>query len=185
MTSKAIEVEVVYFIMKNEIFFAVLFTVLIVRAKEFSKRNRFLAGVVYLIGTFFHELAHYIAILITTLSVPKGFTVFPKTVTENGVKYITLGEVRIDEKKLNFFNAAIIGFAPLILLYLAYLVSIYFFDIYGEYFKIGIFAHIFYIFLISTLIVNSIPSDADIKMAFSKGSVYFYSFLIFSYFFLV
>lgn len=176
------EAEVVEFIEKNEILFSVFIAILIVKAKEFSKRNTFLAGLVYFVGTFFHELSHYIAALITTLSFPKGLSLLPKSSIENGQKGITLGEVRIENRKITFFNAFLIGLAPLSLLYLAYLVSLYFFSFYGDYFEVGLLAHLLYLFLISTLIVNSIPSRADLKIAFSKGSAYFYLILaIFAY----
>ncbi len=159
---------------EQQMFFTVFLTILILKIKDISRVNSLTAGIIYLIGTFFHELAHYIVALLTTLSFPKGFTLFPKIIKENGIKRVILGQVLVDNKRINIFNAALIGLAPLSLLYLAYINSIYFFAWYGEYFEVGIFAHILYLFLIVTLVVNSMPSTADIRFSLKKGSLFFY-----------
>ena len=166
--------EVFDFIKNNQILFTVFITILILKMKEISKVNIYLSGIVYFLGTFFHELAHYIMALITTFKLPGQISIFPKSEVVNGRKTITLGYVEVRNSSLNILNAFLIGMAPLSLLYLAYLVSKYFFIYYGLWFEIGIFAYILQSFLMATLIINSVPSRADLILARTKGSLYFY-----------
>ncbi|MCT7563138.1 hypothetical protein [Aliarcobacter butzleri] len=166
--------SILEFVKTNNILFTVFITILIVKLKDVSKSNVYLAGIVYFTGTFFHELAHYIAALITTLRFPEKVSLFPKSEVINGKKHINLGYVRVKDSHINIFNAFIIGMAPLSLLYLAYLVPKYFFVYYISYFQIGITAYILQSFLIATLIINSVPSRADFILARTKGSLYFY-----------
>ena len=142
--------------------------------KEISKANMYLSGIVYFLGTFFHELAHYIMALITTFKLPGQISIFPKSEVVNGRKTITLGYVEVRNSSLNILNAFLIGMAPLSLLYLAYIVSKYFFIYYGIWFEVGIIAYILQSFLMATLIINSVPSRADLILARTKGSLYFY-----------
>ena len=170
--------EVFDFIKNNQILFTVFITILILKMKEISKVNIYLSGIVYFSGTFFHEMAHYIMALITTFRLPGRVSLFPKYEVVNGRKIITLGYVEVRNSSLNILNAFLIGMAPLSLLYLAYLVSKYFFIYYGLWFEIGIFAYILQSFLVATLIINSVPSRADFILASSRGSLYFYITLI-------
>lgn len=169
---------VLNFIKTNQVLFTVFITILILKMKEISKANVYLSGIIYLLGTFFHELAHYIMALITTFKLPGQISIFPKSEVVNGRKTITLGYVEVRNSSLNILNAFLIGMAPLSLLYLAYLVSKYFFIYYGLWFEIGIFAYILQSFLVATLIINSVPSRADFILASSRGSLYFYITLI-------
>ena len=82
--------------------------------------------------------------------------------------------VEVRNSSLNILNAFLIGMAPLSLLYLAYIVSKYFFIYYGIWFEVGIIAYILQSFLMATLIINSVPSRADLILARTKGSLYFY-----------
>lgn len=162
------------FIKNNQILFTVFITILILKMKEISKVNIYLSGIVYFLGTFFHELAHYIIALITTLRLPGRISLFPKYEVVNGRKVIALGYVEVRNSSLNILNAFPIGMAPLLLLYLAYIVSKYFFIYYGIWFEVGIIAYILQSFLMATLIINSVPSRADLILAKTKGSLYFY-----------
>ena len=166
--------EVFDFIKNNQILFTVFITILILKMKEISKANIYLSGIVYFSGTFFHEMAHYIMALITTFRLPGRVSLFPKYEVVNGRKIITLGYVEVRNSSLNILNAFPIGMAPLSLLYLAYLVSISFFDYYSIWFEVGIIAYILQSFLMATLIINSVPSRADLILARTKGSLYFY-----------
>ena len=112
--------EVFDFIKNNQILFTVFITILILKMKEISKVNIYLSGIVYFLGTFFHELAHYIMALITTFKLPGQISIFPKSEVVNGRKTITLGYVEVRNSSLNILNAFLIGMAPLSLLYLAY-----------------------------------------------------------------
>ena len=165
---------VLNFIKTNQVLFTVFITILILKMKEISKANVYLSGIIYLLGTFFHELAHYIMALITTFKLPGQISIFPKSEVVNGRKTITLGYVEVRNSSLNILNAFLIGMAPLSLLYLAYIVSKYFFIYYGIWFEVGIIAYILQSFLMATLIINSVPSRADLILARTKGSLYFY-----------
>ncbi len=166
--------EVFDFIKNNQILFTVFITILILKMKEISKANIYLSGIVYFLGTFFHEMAHYIMALITTFRLPGRISLFPKYEIVNGRRVIALGYVEVRNSSLNILNAFPIGMAPLSLLYLAYLVSISFFDYYSIWFSVGITAYILQSFLMATLIINSVPSRADLILARTKGSLYFY-----------
>ena len=166
--------EVFDFIKNNQILFTVFITILILKMKEISKVNIYLSGIVYFLGTFFHELAHYIIALITTFRLPGRISLFPKYEIVNGRRVIALGYVEVKNSSLNILNAFPIGMAPLLLLYLAYIVSKYFFIYYGIWFEVGIIAYILQSFLMATLIINSVPSRADLILAKTKGSLYFY-----------
>lgn len=172
-------------IIKNQILFAVFFTILIVKIKQISKKNIYLATTVYFIGTFFHELAHYIMALITTFRIPSGFSLFPKIKKENGQSRIILGYVLVEKERVNIFNAFLIGMAPLSLLFLAYLVSKYYFQLCSIWWEISVLNYLAYLFLLTTLIVNSVPSRMDFVMAKTKGSFYLYLLLILAYFFYI
>ena len=166
--------EVFDFIKNNQILFTVFITILILKMKEISKANIYLSGIVYFSGTFFHEMAHYIMALITTFRLPGRISLFPKYEIVNGRRVIALGYVEVRNSSLNILNAFPIGMAPLLLLYLAYIVSKYFFIYYGIWFEVGIIAYILQSFLMATLIINSVPSRADLILARTKGSLYFY-----------
>lgn len=166
--------EVFDFIKNNQILFTVFITILILKMKEISKVNIYLSGIVYFLGTFFHEMAHYIMALITTFRLPGRISLFPKYEIVNGRRVIALGYVEVKNSSLNILNAFPIGMAPLLLLYLAYIVSKYFFIYYGIWFEVGIIAYILQSFLMATLIINSVPSRADLILARTKGSLYFY-----------
>ena len=101
--------EVFDFIKKNQILFTVFITILILKMKEISKANMYLSGIVYFLGTFFHELAHYIMALITTFKLPGQISIFPKSEVVNGRKTITLGYVEVRNSSLNILNAFLIG----------------------------------------------------------------------------
>ena len=162
------------FIKNNQILFTFFITILILKMKEISKVNIYLSGIVYFLGTFFHELAHYIIALITTFRLPGRISLFPKYEIVNGRRVIALGYVEVKNSSLNILNAFPTGMAPLLLLYLAYIVSKYFFIYYGIWFEVGIIAYILQSFLMATLIINSVPSRADLILARTKGSLYFY-----------
>ena len=162
------------FIKNNQILFTVFITILILKMKEISKANIYLSGIVYFLGTFFHELAHYIIAIITTFRLPGRISLFPKYEIVNGRRVIALGYVEVKNSSLNILNAFPTGMAPLLLLYLAYIVSKYFFIYYGIWFEVGIIAYILQSFLMATLIINSVPSRADLILAKTKGSLYFY-----------
>lgn len=162
--------SLLFFIKENLIFFYIIATIVIVYIKEASKTNIRTASIVYIVGTFFHELAHYVVAWITTLSMPNKMSIIPTEERNGTKKWYTLGYVSISNSKLNTLNAFPIAFAPLTLLYLSYIMYENFFTYYTNYFEITSLSMILYVFLIVTLVVNSIPSRADIEMSKTKGS---------------
>lgn len=179
------EKEILNFIINNNVIFIVVSTILIIKIKAMATKNILFASLIHIIGTLLHELSHYIVALVTTLKIPSNFSILPKSRIENGIKTIELGYVVVNKKNLNIFNSFLIGMSPLSLLFAAYYVSKNFFTFYEKYFSVGVIAYILYVFLIVTLVVNSVPSKADFEMARYKGSIYLYllisSFLIYLY----
>lgn len=162
----------------NQTLFYILCTVFIMKIKEYSRQSVNKAAITYIIGTFLHELAHYLVAYILTLKKPTTLSIFPEEVKNRENKWYILGYVNIDDKKLNTFNRFPIGFAPLLLLIICYYVSKDFLFIYSQYFQITFVSMIFYIFLVVTIFVNSIPSNADLKLSLKQGSFLFWLILI-------
>ena len=104
---------IVDLLLENQLFFSIFFSVLIIKAKYFSYKNIYIAGFVHIVGTFFHELSHYLVAIITTLKFPGGFSIFPK---REGGK-IVFGYVEIEKNRLNIVNSFLIGMSPLSLLF--------------------------------------------------------------------
>lgn len=166
---------------KNKIFGFLLTTILIMKCKQLSLKNIYMASFVYLIGTFFHELTHFLFSWLFTLKKPSGFSIWP--IKENG--YFIFGSVKTKKEYLNFFNAFPIAFAPLCLFFMSLFVFDNFFIFYTDFFEINSFSIVLYLFLVTTLLVNSIPSRADIRMSFYKGSFYYWTLFIFGIYVLV
>jgi len=163
---------IVDLLLENQLFFSIFFSVLIMKAKYFSYKNIYIAGFMHIVGTFFHELSHYLIATITTLNFPRGFSIFPK---REGGK-IVFGYVEIEKNRLNIVNSFLIGMSPLSLLFLAYYFSKYFSEIcimFG--FTDELFCFLVYIFITATLVANSIPSKADFVMSLHKGSFFLYA----------
>ena len=85
--------------------------IIIERLKRKSYSNLYSAWLVCLIGTFFHELMHYIVSKITN-GKPKGFSIWPTKKPEGYV----LGYVSNDN--LRWYNKFLISMAPLLLFYI-------------------------------------------------------------------
>lgn len=170
----------------NQTLFYILCTIFIMKIKEYSRQSVNKAAITYIIGTFLHELAHYIVGYILTFKKPTTISIFPEEIKNGNKKWYILGYVDIDENKLNTFNRFPIGFAPLLLIIICYFVSKDFLFIYSHYFQITFVSMVFYIFLVVTIFVNSIPSSADFKLSIKQGSLFFWLtltiFLILIYF---
>ena len=132
--------------------------------------NIYIYSVIHLVGTFLHELMH---LLISFLfnGKPKGFSIFP-TKDERG--NFILGYV--SNSNLTWYNKFPISIAPLLIWILIYYFDLYFF----LHFDKNILSQLAYIFVVSVLIINSIPSKKDLGILFSCPSgIIFYSFIIF------
>lgn len=139
---------------ENLPYYTVLYAAFIGMIKEQSKTNIFFAWSVKFIGTFFHEMAHFIASLVF-LGKPVGFSIFPSSSIENGKKYYTLGYVT--SKNIRWWNVFFISMAPLMLLPLSFWVYGHFF----EYFERSLFSYLLYIYVVVSLVFSSMPSSVD------------------------
>ena len=159
---------------ESKIFVSVILTILFIQIKEYSNKNLYLTAIFHIIGTVFHEFSHYCVALILTLRFPKWISILPSSETVKGKEFYNLGYVEINSSTLNTFNAALIAFAPLSLLYGAYFVSEHFFEYYTIWFEVSFASWMIYLFLIITLLINAIPSVADFELSKRKGSLYFW-----------
>lgn len=175
---KLIDQYIMNFMFDNLEFFFILSTILVVSLKNYSKKNIQVAAVTYLVGTFFHELSHYVAGLVTTFKFPERISILPEKETEGNKSWYVLGYVQIKSRYLNFVNSFIIGFAPLSLMYISYVFYKYFLIYYEKYYELNSLVIIFYVFIIVTLFISSIPSKADFKMSMIKGSLFMWLLLI-------
>lgn len=150
------------FILDKKFFFAIFFAAVLGRILQSSKSNIFSAWIMFLTGTFFHEMAHFLVGLVT-FSMPYKFSIIPKK-SEDGNGYI-LGHVKFLNS--NWYNIAITSLAPVLLMPLAYFV----YDYYFFYFEFNLLNFIIWIFLIVSLLFSSIPSSVDIKNIFSGNFI--------------
>jgi len=130
----------------------------------YAQKNIFLLSLFFLPATFFHELSHFLFGLVT-FAVPTSFNLLPKK--ENN--YYTLGSVNF--KNVNFFNAFLVGIAPVSLLVLIYFLDRNNFYLYKKVLNIRHF-NCLDILLLSYInfifVYSGIPSVQDFKVIFSK-----------------
>ncbi len=151
------------FVSNNILFFAIAIAAITGKIKESSKQNRFTVWVIYFMGTFFHELAHFLVSLVT-FGKPYWFSVIPHSEInkESGEKMITLGHVK--SSNVRWWNVFFISMAPFLLLPLSYYVYLHFFD----YIEMNLWTLILYVFTIVSLLFSSIPSGVDFKNVFNR-----------------
>lgn len=156
----------------NNLFVFVFVVILIERIRRRAFRNIYTAWLFYLLGTFLHEMAHFMVSLLT-YGKPESFSIIPK---REGNSYI-FGSVT--STNLKWYNKFLVSLAPLLILPLVYVFDMYYFS----YFEDTFYTQLLYIFLIVVLIDNSIPSSTDFKIAFSGYSYVFWLSLIFVLFY--
>jgi hypothetical protein len=157
-----IEDTVFNFFNANILYFAIMFAAIIGKIKESAKKNIYTVWIIYLVGTFFHELSHYLSSLFLN-GRPNWFSIFPsKSMQADGTVNITLGYV--NNQNLRWYNVFFIALAPLSLIPTSYWVYFNFFNFFDK----NIFSFLIYIFLIVSLIFSSIPSSTDLKLVFNK-----------------
>jgi len=139
----------------NALFFAVILSAVIGRIMQDAKSSIFKMWSVFFVGTFMHELAHFLVSFLT-LGFPYKFSVIPKKNKDNN-NLFTMGHVKSFNTK--WYNVAIISMAPLLLLATSYFVNKYFFT-YCEATALNFFI---WVFLMVSLIFSSIPSSVDFK----------------------
>jgi hypothetical protein len=145
------------------LFYSIALAAIIGKLKESSKRNYFSAWSMYLMGTLFHELSHFILSLVT-YGKPFWFSIIPSSGFDKGTgeRTITLGHIK--SKNVQWWNVFFISMSPLLLMPLSFWVYENFFN----YFEVGLWSLFLYIFTIVSLLFSSIPSDVDFKNVFNK-----------------
>ena len=143
-------------IQDNIVYFSVVYAAFIGKLKEYARINIFFAWSVGFIGTFFHELAHFLTSLML-LGKPVWFSIIPSSSIENGKKYYTLGYV--SSKNVRWWNVFFIAMAPFLLMPLSFWVYGHFFD----YFDRSLASYLLYIYVVVSLVFSSIPSSVDFK----------------------
>jgi len=114
-----------------------------------------------IIGTVFHELAHYVIGKIL-LAKPVNFSLVPHKIEERGEKYYVLGHVNFSN--LNWFNSLPVAMAPLLLLIIASYIE----NNYWKLFEYSFWNFMLFTYLLIVFILNAIPSRQDYKVAFSS-----------------
>ncbi|MBO4294372.1 MAG: hypothetical protein J6W11_00885 [Alphaproteobacteria bacterium] len=137
-------------------FFMILLVIVLLKAKYAVYSNIYMCALVNIVGTFLHEMSHFIVGLILNAH-PTGFTIFPQ---KRGDVYVT-GSVCF--KNIKFYNALPSALAPIMLLFLGYYLNKWFF----ANIEVTYVTYILYILLQTIIIENAMPSSTDFKVAFS------------------
>jgi len=149
-------------------FASLVVLVLIIRLKNYvlQNSNSVVVFFVYFFGVLAHELSHFIVSLLT-LGKPVGLTVIPvrKELLLEEKRYIYWEFGHVVSNNTTFLNSFYIGLAPLLLMPLAYLVYVNFFNFVPFNGLNIVFLHA----IVFVLLFNSFPSEADIKVAFSSA----------------
>ncbi|WP_188109514.1 hypothetical protein [Sulfurimonas indica] len=160
------------FFMNNQNFSIILIVVLIERLKNYTSGNIAGVWIANFIGTFFHELAHFV-VSVLLFGKPVKVSLFPKK-QENG--YV-LGYV--ESSNVTWYNALPISLAPLVLIPVAFYFKEYFFVFVDQ----NVYTYLLEIFITATLLENAIPSLQDFKVAFSNIGFIFYIAIVAAYFY--
>lgn len=128
----------------------------------FKVRERFVNSIMgvwlfYFLGTFLHEMAHFLAALVLGAK-PKFPFLFPKRGFDGS---IVLG--RVETASVKWYNGFPIAIAPLSLFIVAFVLQ----RCYFSYFDFSFFSSLFYFYLLIVLIDSAIPSSQDIRIAVS------------------
>lgn len=136
----------------------VLFSVyIILTIRAFSHKNIFTASLYNLIGTFSHELSHFVVAFIFNAK-PTSLTLIPRKAGDVWI----LGGVTC--RNVDWYNAFPVGVAPIVLAPLSYMLYISNFELFG----IIMIDNFIRVFVAVVLLYSSIPSMQDIKVAVSK-----------------
>jgi len=109
----------------------------------------------YVIGTFWHELAHFIVAWITRGN-PCWISIIPKKEDDGSW---TLGYVAFSNG--TWYNQTIIALAPLLLFPFAFFVEANFFRL----FEVNYWTILLYYFTLINIITSAIPSYQDLRLA--------------------
>ena len=163
--------EIVRLFIDNR-FYLILLVIILMRLKYATYRSMFLCFVVNIIGTFLHELMHFTVGLLLNAR-PSKFTIIPKKSIEGSY---TMGSVSF--KNITFYNAFPSAMAPFLLLPIGFYLNRYFLPIIEPTFL----NYVGYVFMQTVIIENSIPSQADFRVAgLYPHGVILYSILIIAF----
>lgn len=155
----------------------IVFTLIANRIRVFST-NLYYRAFTNLLGTLFHELAHFLVAIIF-LKIPKSISIWPKKEGEN---YHNYGRVEIKYEDLNIFNQTPISLAPILITPLIVLnesVVNWCALTFGG----SLASKLLFAYLMIVLITNSLPSSSDLKSAFFCKSFFLWSFIVFLVFY--
>lgn len=136
---------------------------ILVKFNNFFSKNFILYSLFNLPGTILHELMHFIVGLIL-FATPKGFSLIPRRIGDS----ITMGSVSF--VGLTLFNRIPVAMAPILLLP----ISIYLIESFSNILipmDINISTFIlsmFFGYILYVIILSSIPSTTDFKVAFQS-----------------
>lgn len=149
----------------NNRFLLILLVVILMRVKNTTYSSLWASALVNIPGTFLHELMHFLVGLILNAR-PCNFTVFPKK-GDNGT-YV-MGSVGF--RNVTFYNAIPAAMAPLLLLVIGFYINRY----YLPQMHPSMLNYVLYVLLQTIIIENSIPSNADFRVAgmYLKGVLLF------------
>lgn len=165
MLEESIENLIFKFIKTHELYSTLIIASIIIKLKEKSKVNIFTVWAIYIVGTFFHELTHLIASIVTN-GKPIWFNIFPSKTLLNGKIHYTLGYV--ENNNIRWYNSFIINMAPLVLLFLSFLVHQNFFLFVAQ----NLYTYVLYIFITISLLFSSIPSGTDFRNVFQGTKIF-------------
>lgn len=141
--------------LKNQVVYtAFILLIGLLLSRRFAS-NIYVYAFFHFIGTFIHEVLHFLVSLLL-YGKPSKFSILPKK--EDGG--LILGSVA--HSNLSWYNRLPIGLAPLLVWIPLFFVDMYYFS----YFERNIYSMLGYSFLICVLIINSFPSSEDLRVAF-------------------
>jgi len=149
--------QILHTLSSTDFILLVMFVVIVIeRVKNRFARNFFAHSLFYIVGTFLHELSHWVTAIFTYGKPPPFFSIIPNK-DDNSFG-------RVSANNIKFYNAFLIGMSPLLLLFFSYFISKFFF----MYLDFTILNFILYIYLIFIVSSSAIPSMADFKIAFEN-----------------
>lgn len=145
---------------------AIILALLFSKLKQSTYRFPVMGIVFNLIGTFFHELAHWVIGFLLNAK-PASFSIIPVRTSDGWM----LGSVEI--RNPSWYNVIPVALAPLLLLMLAFTID----DLYmSTIINKTLMSDFGYLLVMVILVDNSIPSMQDIRLAVSSSAgIMFYS----------
>lgn len=137
-------------------FLLIVLVIFLMRIKYATYKSMWLTATVNLLGTFLHELCHFLVGMITNAQ-PVDFDILPKK-TAPGL--YTMGSVSFEN--VRFYNALPSALAPLLLLFFGFWLN----QNLRLLMEPTINNYLLYIFFQTIIIENAIPSRTDLKVAF-------------------